>query len=167
MAATVRRFPPQEGSARALALPPHSTSLPALNLFRLAQPVSDISAPYSTPSSPPGSTPPSPGFSRREGKPNLPTSPLPGRSREGRLNQEGAGCGAHARAGTHARTPCLAGRQARARARPAPRRATGSRTQQVGLRWRQLWSWNAACERSQTRLRLRLRHPRLSLGARC
>lgn len=124
MAATVRRFPPQEGSARALALPPHSTALPALNLFRLAQPVSDISAPYSTPSAPPGSTPPSPGFSRREGKRNLPTSPLPGRSRESRLNQEGAGCGAHARARTHAHTHAVAGWAAGSRPgspRAAPR----------------------------------------------
>ena len=166
MAATVRRFPPQEGTARALALPPHSPSLPALNLFRLAHPVSDISAPYSTPSALPGSTPPSPCFSRREGKPNLPTSSLPGRSRESRLNQEGAGCGSHARthARTHVRRGWLGGRLAPGL---APRRATGSRTQQVGLRWWQLWSWSAACERSQTRLRLRLRHPRLSLCAGC
>lgn len=96
--------------------------------------VSDVSAPYSTHSPSQGSAPPPPCFSRLAWQPNLPWSLLRRRSRESKLNQEGAGLW-RARARTHARRRPAGGTLAPGL---AARRARGSRTQQVGLRRRQL-----------------------------
>lgn len=117
MAATLSRFPPREGGARALGPPPPISACPwplsigsssnwrKCSLFHLQQ--------FLQP--PPHHLPASPQASGNLTTPDLRWAGGAGKAGWTRKAQSVA------RTRTHARTPGLAGRQARARVRPAPR----------------------------------------------